>query len=361
MAVTKLWPVTERLGAVLDYATNPEKTEKSKSKYSDADYQALRDVLAYAKDEEKTEQEFFCQGINCNVTEAREQFVNVKEQYGKPDGIQAYHGYLSFKEQDITPEMAQKIGMEFAQKVWGERFQVVVTTHLNTKHLHCHFVINSVSFADGKRLHGEEKAWFKFHHISDDLCRKYQLHVIEQPERNPDASYLTMKDRAGMPTRYNVLRAAIDEAVECSSNKLQLETALKEMGYSFDFNDRHKYWTIIPKGQTKPVRLYRLGEEYGRDRLMERVAENRGKVMMRSFQKELPKPRQYVLITRHDRIRRVGGLRGLYLHYCYKLGLLAEIQEAKPSSPPLSSQGRPDEAGRADGTNETAWKAPHRY
>lgn len=331
MAVTKLWPVTERLGAVLDYATNPEKTEKSKSKYSDADYQALRDVLAYAKDEEKTEQEFFCQGINCNVTEAREQFVNVKEQFGKPDGIQAYHGYLSFKEQDITPELAQKIGMEFAQKVWGERFQVVVTTHLNTKHLHCHFVINSVSFADGKRLHGEEKAWFKFHHIADELCRKYQLHVIEEPELNPDASYLTMKDRAGMPTRYNVLRAAIDEAIECSSNKLQLETALKEMGYSFDFNDRHKYWTIIPKGQTKPVRLYRLGEEYGRDRLMERVAENRGRVIMKTFQKEIAKPRQYVLITRHDRIRRVGGLYGQYLHYCYKLGYLPKYKKEDPA------------------------------
>lgn len=331
MAVTKLWPVTVRLGAVIDYATNPEKTEKAKSKYSDADYQALRDVLAYAKDEEKTEQEFFCKGINCNVETAREQFITVKEQWDKVDGIQAYHGYLSFKEQDITPELAQRIGMEFAQRVWGERFQVVVTTHLNTKHLHCHFVINSVSFADGKRLHGEEKAWFKFHHIADEICRKYQLHVIEKPERNPDSAYLTMKDRAGMPTRYNVLRAAIDEAIEHSTNKLQLENALKEMGYSFDFNDRHKYWTIIPKGQTKPVRLYRLGEEYGRDKIMERVAANRGRVMMRPFQKEAPKPRQYVLITRERRIRRVGGLYGQYLHYCYKLGYLPKYKKQNPA------------------------------
>lgn len=72
MAVTKLWPVTKRLGQVIDYATNPEKTDKSKSKYSDADYQALKDVIAYAKDEEKTEREFFCQGINCNVETARD-------------------------------------------------------------------------------------------------------------------------------------------------------------------------------------------------------------------------------------------------------------------------------------------------
>ena len=60
--------------------------------YSAEDYQALKDVLAYAKDEEKTEHEFFYDGINCNVAMARDQFITVKEQFGKTDGIQAYHG-----------------------------------------------------------------------------------------------------------------------------------------------------------------------------------------------------------------------------------------------------------------------------
>ena len=113
MAVTKLWSVTTRLGQVIDYATNPEKTSaKIQREYTPEQYQALTDVLAYAKDEEKTEQEFYVEGINCNVAIARDQFVTVKEQYGKTEGIQAYHGYLSFKETDISPEMAQKIGME---------------------------------------------------------------------------------------------------------------------------------------------------------------------------------------------------------------------------------------------------------
>ena len=96
MAVTKLWKVSVRLGQVLDYTTNPEKT--ANPEYSAEDYQALKDVLAYAKDEEKTEHEFFCDGINCNVAMARDQFITVKEQFGKTDGIQAYLGYLSFKE-----------------------------------------------------------------------------------------------------------------------------------------------------------------------------------------------------------------------------------------------------------------------
>lgn len=321
--------MTVRLGAVLDYATNPEKTDKALSGYSLDDYQALRDVLAYAKDEEKTEHEYFCEGINCNVATAREQFVTVKEQFGKSDGIQAYHGYLSFKEQDITPELAQKIGMEFANEVWGERFQVVVTTHLNTKHLHCHFVINSVSYVDGKRC--QDTSWFKFRKVADRICEKYKLHVIREPKRNLPSAHLTVMDKAGMPTRYNVVRAALDEAIAQSSNRKQLEYALKEMGYSFDFNDRHKYWTILPKGSKKPIRLYRLGEEYANDRIMERLRENQGKVLLRTFQREAPKPRQYALVTREQRIRRVGGLKGRYLYYCYKLGYLPKYQKRSPT------------------------------
>ena len=120
MAVSKLWPVTVRLATVFDYASNPEKTTKSKSKYSDADYQALRDVVAYAKDGEKTERELFCEGIHCNPQTAREQFITVKEQFDKPDGIQAYHGYLSFEEtecdyayRDELRKLAQEKGNGF--------------------------------------------------------------------------------------------------------------------------------------------------------------------------------------------------------------------------------------------------------
>ena len=103
MAVTKLWSVTERLGQVIDYATNPEKTSANiKREFSPEQYQALADVIAYAKDEEKTEREFYVEGINCNVAIARDQFITVKEQYQKTNGIQAYHGYLSFKETDIS-------------------------------------------------------------------------------------------------------------------------------------------------------------------------------------------------------------------------------------------------------------------
>ena len=165
MAVSKIWAVRGNLGGVLEYAKNKEKTDASL--FSEQQYQALEDVLQYAANEEKTEHRFYVEGINCNPATARQQFITVKKQFNKDDGIQAWHGYLSFDQNEVTPKQAQKIGMEFVQKVWGDRFQAVVTTHLNTKHLHCHYVVNSVSFVDGLKMHDEEKAWIHFSRIAD--------------------------------------------------------------------------------------------------------------------------------------------------------------------------------------------------
>ena len=329
MAVTKLWSVTERLGQVIDYATNPEKTSANiKREFSPEQYQALADVIAYAKDEEKTEREFYVEGINCNVAIARDQFITVKEQYQKTDGIQAYHGYLSFKETDISPEMAQKIGMEFANEVWGKRFQVVVTTHLNTKHLHCHFVINSISFVDGKHLWGEEKAWFKFRKVADRICEKYGLYYDPNPNRSKQSEYLTMKEKAGMPTRYSVAKEAIDYAIDHSKTLKEFQFALKEMGYAYNLSPSRKYWTVIPKGYDKPIRLKNLGADYTNDRIVERIKENRDRwAEIEPFQRATYKPRQYRMQTRGQKLKKKGGLYGLYLYYCYRLGYLPKYKK----------------------------------
>ena len=324
MAVSKLWAVTSRLGQVIDYAANSAKT--AADNYTEEQYQALRDVLAYAKDEEKTEREFFVEGINCNPLTARDQFVSVKQAYGKEEGIQAYHGYLSFKEQDISPELAQKIGMEFVNEVWGNRFQAVVTTHLNTKHLHCHYVINSVSFVDGKRLWGNEKAWFKFRLVADKICEKYGLYYNPNPNRSKQSSYYYKQEQAGMPTRYSMTRQAIDEAIAHSTNLKSLDYALTQMGYEHCLSESRKYWTIVPKGYKKPIRLKSLGDNYTEEAIKRRLIENQG-VRFMPFAKQTIIIRQYRLPTRENKIKKVGGLYGLYLHYCYKLGYLPKYKK----------------------------------
>ena len=105
MAVSKLWAINEGgLSRVLQYAANPKKTNNK----------------------------LYVNGINCEPETAYEEFTAVKRSYAKAGGIEAYHGYLSFKEQDITPELSLKIGTEFAQEVWGKRFQILVTVHTDT-------------------------------------------------------------------------------------------------------------------------------------------------------------------------------------------------------------------------------------
>ncbi|WP_418527514.1 relaxase/mobilization nuclease domain-containing protein [Longicatena caecimuris] len=332
MAVSKIWKVTARLDQVIDYATNPEKT--AAKEYSPEQYQALADVLQYAKDEEKTEREFYVGGINCNASTARDQFVTVKEQFDKCDGIQAYHGYLSFKDEpNITPELAQQIGTEFAKRVWGDRFQVVVTTHLNTKHLHCHFVVNSVSFVDGKRMQNNEKHWRYFRHIADELCRQHQLDVIENPKRGTGKNYYARKlHEAGMPNYVDSAKAVIDEAISKSNSYADFKYILRQMGASFDDSPNHKYQVLRVKGYQKNIRLTRLGDDYSLDRIKERIYENRNSVKLEPFQKGYYyRPKQYVLLTREHKIRKVGGLYGLYLHYCYKLGYLPKYQKQNPA------------------------------
>lgn len=324
MTVSKLWPVTNNLSKVINYATNSEKT--SKDVYTEEQYQALKDVLSYAKDEEKTEQEFYVEGINCNPSTARDQFISVKQAYGKEDGIQAYHGYLSFKEQNISPSLAQKIGMEFAQEVWGDRFQVVVTTHLNTKHLHCHYVINSISFKDGKRLWGNEKAWFKFRLVADKICEKYGLYYNPSPNRSKQSSYYYNLEKAGMPTRYDLARKAIDEAIRHSTNLKAFDYALTQMGYEHSLSESRKYWTIIPKGYSKPIRLKNLGDDYTEEAIRKRLIENQ-RISISPFENKYYKPRQYTLPTRQDKIQKKSGIYRLYLYYCYKLGYLPKYKK----------------------------------
>ena len=330
MAVTRLWKVTDRLDRVIDYAEDEEKTRKPK--FSDTEWQSLKDVLEYAKDEEKTEQQYFVTGINCNADKARDQFVAVKQQYNKTDGIQAYHGYISFKDtDDLSPDEAHQIGIEFANRVWGERFQIVVTTHLNTKCLHCHYVINSVSLVDGKMLANKEKAWFYFRHIADEICKEHGLSIIENPDRNKEPDYVTYKDkyqtakeRAGIPTRQNLARAAIDEAIEHSRTMTEFKRYLSSMGYKYKISPNLKYWTVTPLGWERPIRLYRLGADYTNIRIQERIEENdlyMG-LNMKPFQKK-----QYVPFQHFDPRKVKGSLYNLYLYYCYRLGYFNKPKE----------------------------------
>ena len=98
------------------------------------------------------------------------------------------------------------------------------------------------------------------------------------------------------------------------------------MGYTLGSNPKRKYWTIRGKGDEHPIRLHRLGEEYTKERITQRLIENRDNIDFEPFQPKTYRPKQYRLRTRNDRIGKVGGLYGLYLYYCYRLGYLPKYK-----------------------------------
>ena len=320
MAVCEIWDVRGRLDHPIDYAENPEKT--ANPKYTEADLQAMVDVMEYATNKDKTEQRYFVTGVNCDPTTARDEMMIAKAQWNDESEIVCYHGFQSFKHGEVTPEQAHEVGVKLAQKMWGDRFQVIVATHLNTDCLHNHFVVNSVSFTDGKHYHDNKANLRLLRQRSDELCREYALSVIEHPSGKKKPYALYQAEKNGMPTRDNVTRQAVDEAISKSFTLKDFDRIMAEMGYRVSFDPNRKYWTVIGKGWKRPKRLYKLGEEYTNERIMERISENSYAVKFSRFAEPQRTVRVFRVKGSLKGAKKIGGLRGLYLHYCYKLGIL---------------------------------------
>lgn len=320
MAVCEIWDVRGRLDHPIDYAENPEKT--ANPKYTEADLQAMVDVMEYATNKDKTEQRYFVTGVNCDPTTARDEMMIAKAQWNDESEIVCYHGFQSFKHGEVTPEQAHEVGVKLAEKMWGDRFQVIVATHLNTDCLHNHFVVNSASFTDGKHYHDNKANLRLLRQRSDELCREYALSVIEHPSGKKKPYALYQAEKKGMPTRDNVTRQAVDEAISKSFTLKDFDRIMAEMGYRVSFDPNRKYWTVIGKGWKRPKRLYKLGEEYTNERIMERISENSYAVKFSRFAEPQKTVKVFRVKGSLKGAKKIGGLRGLYLHYCYKLGIL---------------------------------------
>lgn len=325
MAVTKIKRIRGNPGDPLSYIGNPEKTRNRG--FSEADRQALTDIIAYAADEKKTEKQYFTTGINCDVENAREQFNITKLSFNKTGGIVCGHCMQSFDGYEVTPEEAHEIGVQMSKELWGDRFQIVVATHLNTNNVHNHIVFNSVSFVDGKRFHFCTEETMRIRAVSDRICRERNLSVIEHPEGKRAPYSLYKMEKAGMPTRYNVARQALDEAISVSANIEEFKSELKKRGYLYQFNPRRKYWTVTPPGWTKAIRTDRLGDQYTREMIQQRVFSNDIGVRMERMRNECRSSNHYDLKRRIDKIMGRSGLEKLYLRYCYELGYLPKYRQ----------------------------------
>lgn len=354
MATTSIWSVKGWLGKVVIYVENPDKTMNPEiaklpelSGMEERETQGLSDVIAYAVNAEKTRQseravegeniddesekvmEQYVSGVNCAPTTARSEMMAVKKRYGKDEGIMAFHGYQSFAPGECTPAMAHEIGVKLAEELWGSRFQVIVATHLDkAHHLHNHFVVNSVSFADGLRYHRSNQDYRDMRDASDRLCREYGLSVIENPKGKAKHYGQWRAEQEGRPTYLGMIKTDVDEAIAKARTEKQFFYYLKEKGYSIKFG---KDITVRAEGRERGMKLARnLGEEYT-------IESIRRRILTQKVEKPAPpairqEKKTYVIKVHGNlqKTRKIGGLRGLYLHYCYLLGILPK------NRPPVS-------------------------
>lgn len=324
MAVTSIWPIKNNLKSVIDYVQNPEKiTEEYYTE--NAALHIIDGVVEYAADEVKTERRQYVSCINCAELTAAKEFAYTHRLWKKQSGRPCYHGYQSFKPGEVNAQMAHAIGVELAQRLWGDRFQVVVATHCNTGVYHNHFIVNSVSFRDGVKFFNSHENYRQMRAVSDELCREYGISVIDRPQRRGKNYGQYTAERNGKLTHSQMIRSDIDRAVAASQTARDFFLQLREMGYTVTTHGTSgaplKHPKLTPPGSTKNYRFDTLGEEYALERILERVREG-------SFYRPIePQRRSRHMKTARMPAKKLTGLRALYFRYCYELGVIVKHPE----------------------------------
>lgn len=313
MAYTSIIPV-HRLDNALDYTMDEEKCSRSPVESS------LERAVDEALNQDKSEQDLFQSAIGCTLESAFADMCAVKKMWHNEKGVQGFHLVQSFAAGEVTPELAHQIGLEFAEQLLGGKFQVVVSTHLNTGHIHNHLVWNSVSMENGRKYRSNEKSYVaQIRRISDELCRKHQLSVIDtaKSERvaRPYAQWLA--EQNGKPTWKTPIQQDVDAAIAVSLTWKQFLRMLEQRGYTFRFN--RKYATLKPPGRDYTVRFKALGGQYTPEAIQRRILYPKPPT---PAGKRTSPARSFRLRTGGQRFRRLTGLRALYFSYLYKVGAL---------------------------------------
>lgn len=209
---------------------------------------AMKGVIDYCFQDKKVYDEISNQrlvsGVNCDGENAFAEFLATKKSYKKTDGMNFYQYVQSFSpEENITPHQAHEIAIEFAEKAWTG-YEVLVATHCDAQHIHSHFVINSVSFENGKKLRQNPNTLKSLRALSDEICRHHNLSTLE-PYSKDGMKISTREYRTavkGQSWKFKLMND-IDKAMNISGSKEDFINAMSIMGYSVTWTDGRKYIT----------------------------------------------------------------------------------------------------------------------
>lgn len=215
----------------------------------------MANVMKYVVQGKKTMlgNQWMVTGHNCVAQSSYLEMMTTKRRFQKTDGRQFYHFVQSFSTEDhLTPQEVNAIGVEFAQKQFPD-YEVLVATHMDTGHLHNHLVVNSVSYADGRKLHQNAADLQRHRQVNDEICIAHGLSVLKAPKKH-------IRKRQMRPGEYQAglrgdswkldLIQAINEALEYADDRESFIENMEYEGYEVSWVPTRKHITFTcPNGR----------------------------------------------------------------------------------------------------------------
>ena len=217
---------------------------------------AMAGVIAYCSQEPKTvdtDGRRYLSGVNCNGDTALQEFLLTKESWRKTGGTNFYQYVQSFSpEEGITHTQAHEIALEFASKAWPGH-EILVATHCDADHPHSHFVINSVSFENGKKLRQNPKTLEQLRKLSDEICLAHGFSVLPPQQTAADGTkkMSAREYRAAAKGQSWKLELAvqINDVMSVAANKDEFLALMNGESYGVTWTEDRKYITYqCPNG-----------------------------------------------------------------------------------------------------------------
>ena len=234
--------------------------------------QCLHDRTAYALNPDKTNGGELVSAYQCNPQIADAEFLFSKRQYYAHTGrtqkndVIAYQVRQSFKPGEVTPEEANRIGYEFAQRFLKGKHAFIVATHVDRAHIHNHIIWNSTALDCQRKFKDFFHSSMAVHKLSDIICLEHGLSIIEAPKRVSGDSYDKWLGSKKRPSQRDLIRFAIDDALAQKPKSFDdLLQLLREAGY--EIKPRGKDISIRGKNGKGFIRLSSLKAPYTKELL----------------------------------------------------------------------------------------------
>ncbi len=300
---------------------------------------SLQAVINYGKNGDKTDNGILVSSVNCSVQTAYEEMALTKKFFHKENKTLGYHIIQSFKGNEVTPEKANQIGKGLAEELWGNNYQVIICTHINKENVHNHLILNSVSFIDGKKYHNSNEEIALMKDVSDRLCLKYGLSIVETEKAKQEKVFrdkiIDNFNRSN--EKMQKIRNDIDEAIKSVKKYSDFKFVLNAKGY--EIYDKGKYFTVKSPYFSRNIRLKRaFGENYSLSSIKERIYyKNKEKLPIANFKKKYYR-KVYKGLKINNYLLKTSSFYRLYVHYLYKFGKLPAKNEYKELTPAYFKQ-----------------------